>query len=194
MMAPEGIDESASGVGDGGGGGDASDDDEPTIDRSAEEDEERAIQLVREENRLPVLADPSEAPLATAAATADASALESPLSSSFSLLSPVHGDLRELPPAHVVYGALEAIGPDIASFTSRLRDAGVVVSEEISSRLTHNYVLLDPLFGSEAAAAWRRCGEFVAEQLLQRAREHSDHKEALARNVFSTAAFIDAHP
>jgi len=119
---------------------------------------------------------------------------------SFSLISPARGDVRHFPPVHIVYGRMEMFAPDIAAFVAQLRAAGVVVNEDVHRAFTHNFVLLDVVFGREASEAWTRCADFVCEQLLQRQRQGeqggsgTEHTEGIERDLFPTDAFRDAHP
>jgi monoterpene epsilon-lactone hydrolase len=79
------------------------------------------------------------------------------------LISPIHADLRGLPPMFVLTGGIELFRSENELFVERLRAAGVQVTHEIAEHAVHVYAV----FGSvseESRQATRRIGEFVREQ------------------------------
>lgn len=126
----------------------------------------------------------------------DASSLPAAQSdlSSFSLVSPLFADLSSLPPVHLCYGGRELLEIDIRDFQSALVQAGVAVSETFDPRMTHNYALTREAFGHTSDAAMSSVTDFITRTLLTQKHKHITPKEALARNLFSTAHFIDAQP
>jgi acetyl esterase/lipase len=80
------------------------------------------------------------------------------------LISPIHADLRGLPPALVLTGGLELFKSENDAFVAKLREAGVPVVHEVAENAVHVNALL-AIVSSEARTAIRRVGTFVREQL-----------------------------
>ena len=114
--------------------------------------------------------------------------------SSFSLVSPLYADLSSLPPVHLCYGGRELLEADIRQFKSALLQAGVTVTETYDARMTHNYALTREAFGRDSDVAMTHVTDFITRTLLTQQHKHITPKAALARNLFSTAHFIDAQP
>lgn len=146
----------------------------------------------------------SSASPAPAAGSASSSSFPAPprIDLSYPLLSPIYADLAGLPPVRLCYGRREMLLRDILAFQSALEKAGVEVSVTTSPErakdgsegeaTTHNYALAPEAWGSTARRSLREIARFVSATLLQAQQKHTTTKTALARNLFSTAHFIDA--
>jgi len=89
------------------------------------------------------------------------------------LVSPIHADLRDLPPVYIQAGGAEILYPSIAAFAARAQKQGANVILETWADMNHNF----QMFGSRApqsAQALHRLGEVVESSLrhLATANEH----------------------
>jgi epsilon-lactone hydrolase len=76
------------------------------------------------------------------------------------LASPMHADLRGLPPLLVQVGSIETLLDDAKAFTQRATAAGVQVELEVWEDMPHVWHHFAPLL-PEAQQAMARIGEFV---------------------------------
>jgi epsilon-lactone hydrolase len=76
------------------------------------------------------------------------------------LASPIHADLRGLPPLLVQVGSIETLLDDANALTQRARAAGVQVELEVWEDMPHVWQLFAPIL-PEAQQAIARIGEFV---------------------------------
>lgn len=79
------------------------------------------------------------------------------------LISPIHADLRGLPPALVLTGGLELFRSENEAFVGKLREASVPVQHEVTENVVHVNALLS-IVSREARATVRRIGSYVREQ------------------------------
>jgi acetyl esterase/lipase len=80
------------------------------------------------------------------------------------LISPIHADLRGLPPALVLTGGLELFKSENDAFVVKLREAGVPVVHEVADNAVHVNALL-AIVSDEARVAIRRVGSYVRETI-----------------------------
>lgn len=79
-------------------------------------------------------------------------------------ISPLHGELRELPPILIYVGADELLRDDSTRFTQKAKDAGVDVTLKIGEGMFHCYPACSPLF-PEAKLAMEHICDFVRTHL-----------------------------
>jgi acetyl esterase/lipase len=89
------------------------------------------------------------------------------------LVSPIHADLRDLPPVYIQAGGAEILYPSIAAFADRAQGQGANVILETWADMNHNF----QMFGYRApqsAQALHRLGEVIDSRLrhLATANEH----------------------
>lgn len=76
------------------------------------------------------------------------------------LASPLHGDLRGLPPLYLIVGELETLVDDTTRFAEKARAAGVDVTVEEVPEMVHVFPMFAPVEPAGQAAI-DRIGEFV---------------------------------
>jgi acetyl esterase/lipase len=82
-------------------------------------------------------------------------------------ISPIHADLKGLPPTLVLTGGLELFRSENDAFVEKLRAAGVPVVHEVTENVVHVNLLL-AIVSRQARAAIRRVGAFVRENMALR--------------------------
>jgi acetyl esterase/lipase len=83
------------------------------------------------------------------------------------LVSPLHADLRGLPPIYIQAGGSEILLPGIQTFVQRAREQGADVVLEIWEAMNHDFQALGEDV-PQSAEAIRRIGEVVASRLRQK--------------------------
>jgi acetyl esterase/lipase len=83
------------------------------------------------------------------------------------LISPIHADLRGLPPMLVLTGGVEVFHSENELFVERLRAADVRVAHEIAEHAVHVFPLLS-VVSAQGRSAERRIGRFIREHTLAR--------------------------
>jgi monoterpene epsilon-lactone hydrolase len=78
------------------------------------------------------------------------------------LISPIHADLRGLPPMLVLTGGVEVFHSENELFVERLRQADVRVAHEVAENAVHVFPLLS-MVSAQGRQAERRIGRFVRE-------------------------------
>lgn len=84
------------------------------------------------------------------------------------LISPLYGNLTDLPPLFLCAGGAESMLDDTVAFAARARAAGVDVTERIDPGMVHCYPLLAPMF-PEATSAYQALVAFLRHHLSARA-------------------------
>ena len=79
------------------------------------------------------------------------------------LASPLHGDLRGLPPLLIQVGTDEVLLDDATTLVARARAAGVDATLEVWDRMVHVWHWFLPML-DEAQAAVERIGDFVRQR------------------------------
>ena len=79
-------------------------------------------------------------------------------------ISPVHANLRSLPPILIQVGSDEIMLDDCVRFDSLARDAGVDISLRVWPGMVHCFAFFAPLF-PEAVAGMEELGAFIATRL-----------------------------
>ena len=82
------------------------------------------------------------------------------------LASPLHGDLRDLPPLLIQVGTSETLLDDSIRITERAREAGVEVTLEPWEEMIHVWQIFFPAV-PEARAAVERIGEYIRQHTAQ---------------------------
>jgi epsilon-lactone hydrolase len=77
-------------------------------------------------------------------------------------MSPLHGDLRGLPPTLIVVGTAEILLDDACSFAQKAQAAGSDVTLSVWEGMVHCFPLFSPLF-PEATQAWAEICAFIKE-------------------------------
>jgi len=103
------------------------------------------------------------------------------------LISPIHAELRGLPPTLVLTGGLELFRSENDAFVSKLRSAGVPVVHEVTENVVHVNLLLS-IVSREARVAIRRVGEYVRERMALPHREEVSSLPAPADALSAGAA------
>ena len=80
------------------------------------------------------------------------------------LISPLYGDLSELPPLMIFAGSDEVLRDDAIRFAEKARQAGTEVHLEIGEKLFHCYPVTSPLFPEATQAMRKLCG-FIGERV-----------------------------
>jgi acetyl esterase/lipase len=80
------------------------------------------------------------------------------------LISPLYGDLRDLPPLFITTGGAEVLRDDAIQFADKARQAGVDVTLIVGEGLFHCYPVMAPLFPEATQAMTEICG-FIRKQL-----------------------------
>jgi acetyl esterase/lipase len=83
------------------------------------------------------------------------------------LVSPVHADLRGLPPLLIQVGAAETLLDDSLRVAESARESGVEVSLEVWPDMIHAWHVFAPML-EEGRRAISRIGEFAARQTAGR--------------------------
>jgi acetyl esterase/lipase len=76
------------------------------------------------------------------------------------LASPVHADVRGLPPMLVMVGEREILLDDARRFVARAQDAGVDATLDVAPEMIHIWPVFGPLF-PEAIEAGERVAAYV---------------------------------
>jgi epsilon-lactone hydrolase len=79
-------------------------------------------------------------------------------------MSPIHGDLRGLPPVRIVVGTDEVMLDDACRFAEKASQAGVAVTLRVSEGMVHCFPLFAPAI-PEATQAWEETMAYIREQL-----------------------------
>jgi acetyl esterase/lipase len=107
-------------------------------------------------------------------------------------ISPIHADLRGLPPAIVLTGGLELFKSENDAFVQKLQEAGVPVVHEVAEHAVHVNALL-AIVSAEARSAIRRVGGFVREQ-VGAARSELISSAPPAADALSVGSAINSNP
>jgi epsilon-lactone hydrolase len=108
------------------------------------------------------------------------------------LISPIHADLRGLPPALVLTGGLELFRSENDAFVLKLREAGVPVVHELTEHVVHVNALLS-VVSREARAAIRRVGSYVRDQ-VSAARSEPISTAPSAGDALAASSAINSNP
>lgn len=105
------------------------------------------------------------------------------------LLSPVFGDLSQLPPLLLLVGEHEVLLDDALRVAQRAQRAGTPVQLHVGPRMQHDWPLTLPWL-PESAAAWRDIATFVERCCLAR----TDQMHKLTKNDGASVNSVAAQP
>lgn len=79
-------------------------------------------------------------------------------------VSPLYGDLEDLPPIFINVGEYETMLDDSTQFAEKAKAAGVDITLRVGEKMVHCYPLLAPLF-PEATQAMNEIRDFIRVRL-----------------------------